>query len=227
MVLVPGAGSDTWYLQPLARELDRLGHRSTVVDLPSDDPDADLDDYRRCIVDTCRQLRDPVLVAHSFGAFSGSLAAADVGAAALVLVAPMIPAPGEPGADWWTSTDHASPVQHDPDDPSATFFHDVPPGSIEAIEQHSLDQSARPFETPWPLDRWPAVPTQIIIGRHDRFFPVAFQQRLAAARVGVPPVVIDGGHLLPFTQSGAVAGHVVEFVERGVNPRRGRMGRSR
>lgn len=218
IVLVPGAGSDTWYLRPLRDELSRLGYRSVAVDLPSADPDANLDDYTRLIVDTCQQVHTPVLVAHSFGTFSASIAATDPSVAALTIVAPMIPAPGETGADWWDTTGHADAVQHDPDDPTATFFHDVATSSIAAVEQHSLDQSARPFADPWPLHRWPDLPTQIILGRHDRFFPLAFQERLVAERIGIRPVVIDGGHLVPLTQPGAVAAHVAEFVGRCVNP---------
>jgi hypothetical protein len=36
-------------------------------------------------------------------------------------------------------------------------------------------QSDRPFSGDWALDRWPDVPTQVLTGGDDQFFPPSFQ----------------------------------------------------
>jgi pimeloyl-ACP methyl ester carboxylesterase len=56
-------------------------------------------------------------------------------------------------------------------------------------------QSDRPFEDPWPLPRWPDVPTRCVIGRRDRLFPADFQRRVIRERLGIVPDDIDAGHL--------------------------------
>ena len=76
------------------------------------------------------------------------------------------------------------------------FLHDLPDDvRREADEGPEFDQSDRPFADPWPLEAWPDVPTRVIATAEDRFFPLAFQQRVARERLGVEPVVVPGGHL--------------------------------
>ena len=48
---------------------------------------------------------------------------------------------------------------------------------------------------PWGLDAWPDVPTTVLAAQDDRFFPFAFQQRVARERLGVEAVPVPGGHL--------------------------------
>jgi len=45
-------------------------------------------------------------VGQSLGAFAASLVAARLEVAELVLVAPMIPVPGETAGDWWAAVEH-------------------------------------------------------------------------------------------------------------------------
>jgi pimeloyl-ACP methyl ester carboxylesterase len=60
---------------------------------------------------------------------------------------------------------------------------------------HVRQQSATPFQQPWPLDAWPAVPTRFLLCRHDRLFPAELQRRVVRERLGITPDEIDGGHL--------------------------------
>ncbi len=72
-------------------------------------------------------------------------------------------------------------------DPAVLFFHDVPDEiTAEAIGREPY-QSSRPFSEPWPLSRWPGVPTRVLIGRHDRLFPAEFQRRVAPASGSASP----------------------------------------
>ena len=79
----------------------------------------------------------------------------------------------------------------DPDAPfdvMTAFFHDVPQEIVEeAFARGEPRQSDTPFDEPWPLDRWPDVPTSVIAGRRDRLFPVEFMRGLARERLGVRP----------------------------------------
>jgi len=51
-----------------------------------------------------------VVVAQSLGAFTGPLVAASVPVVQLILLAPMIPKPGETAGDWWSNTRHEEAI---------------------------------------------------------------------------------------------------------------------
>ena len=69
------------------------------------------------------------------------------------------------------------------------------------------EQSGTPFERPYPLDTWPAVPTRFLLARDDRMFPAVFQRRVVRARLGFDPDEMDGGHLTALSRP-------VELAER-------------
>ena len=62
-----------------------------------------------------------------------------------------------------------------------------------------------PMEQPWPLSAWPDVPTRVLVGRHDRMFPLEFQRRVARERLGLEVDVIDGGHMVALSDPHQVA----------------------
>ena len=127
------------------------------------------------------------------GAFSAPLAKLDV--ERIVLVAPMIPAPGETPTEWWTTSGLAD-AGAPPFDEWETFFHDVPEGICrEARERGEPGQADKPFGDPWPLQAWPDVPIRVIAGLHDRLFPYPFMQRLARERLNVEAEPIATGHM--------------------------------
>jgi hypothetical protein len=115
----------------------------------------------------------------------------------LVLLAGMVPAPGEPPGDWWANTGYQ---QSPPADPVASFLHDVPPDLAAEAVQRWRDQPATPWERPWPLAAWPAVPTRFLLCRDDRVFPAAFLRRVVRDRLGVTPDEIDGGHYVALSR---------------------------
>jgi pimeloyl-ACP methyl ester carboxylesterase len=73
------------------------------------------------------------------------------------------------------------------------------------------EQSGTPFEKPWPLERWPAVPTKILIARGDRFFPAEFQRRVARDRLGITPDEMPGGHLVALSRPGELADRLERY----------------
>jgi pimeloyl-ACP methyl ester carboxylesterase len=132
----------------------------------------------------------------------------------------MIPVPGETGGDWWAATGQG-PAQAahwaelglagEPDDDDA-FFHDVPDDVAAAAKDQPFAQSARPFADPWPLTRWPDVPTQVLAGRDDRFFPLRFQREVAAERLGLEVDELPGGHLLALSRPVELADRLAAYV---------------
>jgi pimeloyl-ACP methyl ester carboxylesterase len=205
-VLLPGAGGDSWYWHRVVPLLRGRGHEVIAPDLPCGDDDAGLHAYADTIVDAIGDRRGVILVAQSMAAFSAPMACRRAGVALLVLVAPMIPAPGETPGEWWEGSGQAAAQRandlragRDPDAPfdvRTTFFHDVPEEVVaEAFARSEPRQSGTPFGEPWPLDAWPDVPTRVLAGRHDRLFPLDFMRTLAEARLGVAADVIDTGHL--------------------------------
>jgi pimeloyl-ACP methyl ester carboxylesterase len=190
--LIHGAGGDAWYWHLVAPRLEDLGHDVVAVDLPCDDDSAGLDEYARTVVDAVGTRQDVIVVAQSLGAFTAPLVCDRLPVRLLVLVAGMVPAPGETAGEWWTNTGHVFP---DPFDPAVVFTHDVPADVTSEWVTHLRAQSDRPFADPWPLGAWPSVPTRFVLCRDDRFFPAEFQRRVVRARLGFDPDEMPGGHL--------------------------------
>ena len=87
------------------------------------------------------------------------------------------------------------------DEPIEDFFHDVPAAVREqAFRQGEPRQSDTSFEQPWPLERWPDVPTRVVAGSEDRLFPLDFQRRVTRERLGLDVDVIGGGHLVALSR---------------------------
>lgn len=100
-VLIHGAGDVGWYWHLVEAELRTRG--SDVVDLPCDDDGAGLPEYADTVVQAIGDRGGLVVVAQSFGGFTAPLVCDRVPAKLLVLIAPMIPAPGEAPIAYWTT----------------------------------------------------------------------------------------------------------------------------
>jgi pimeloyl-ACP methyl ester carboxylesterase len=175
-------------------------------DLPAGDDAAGLRDYADTVVEAVGDRAGVIVVAQSLSAFIAPMMCDRVDVRLLVLVAPMIPAPGESPGAWWSNTgqieaqrENDSDEGRDPDaefDVLTVFMHDVPPEVVAAaFARGEPRQSETPFAEPWPLEAWPDVPTRVIAGRHDRLFPLAFMRGLSLGRLQIAPDVIDSGHL--------------------------------
>ncbi|QFZ20288.1 alpha/beta fold hydrolase [Saccharothrix syringae] len=220
-VLVPGAGGDAgfWrFVEPLLR---RRGHDVVAADLPAADDSAGLAEYADAVVTAIGDRRDLVLVAHSLGAFTAPLVCERVPVDLLVLVAAMVPAPGEAPGDWWANTGQVQAEREvrqahglDPDAPwdlGFTFLHDVPAEVAAPLAAEGWPaQSGTPFGRPWPLGAWPDVPTRFLLCQDDRLFPAEFQRRVVKERLGITPDEMPGGHLPALARPA----ELVEWLER-------------
>src|SRR3954468_19465320 len=172
-LLIPGAGGESWYWHRVAPLLRARGHDVVAPDLPAGDDDAGLREYADVALAAIGDRRGLVVVAQSMGAYVAPMLCASADVRQLVLVAPMIPAPGERPGEWWATSGLGGAPGPD-FDPVATFLHDLPPDVLAAaLARGEPRQSDRPFADPWPLDAWPPVPTRVIAGRPDRLLPPA------------------------------------------------------
>ena len=211
-VLIHGAGDVGWYWHLVEAELRRRGHDTVAPDLPCDDDSAGLPEYADTVVGALGDRRDLVVAAQSFGGFTAPLVCERVPVRSLVLVAPMIPAPGEAPADYWGNTRYEEEVREHYDDEVAIFYQDVPAElAAEALKRGRRQSEARTHE-PSPLGTWPDVATRVLLCRDDRLFPAPFLRRVARERLGITPDEIDGGHTPALSRPKELADRLETYV---------------
>lgn len=190
--LIHGAGSDSWYWHLVAPELRDAGNDVVAVDLPCDDDRAGFNEYADVVAEAVGDRADLIVVAQSLAGFTAPLLCDRLPVRLIVLVAAMVPQPGESAGEWWGNTGHVFP---EPFDPEIVFAHDLPPDVAAESSSHLRRQSDTPFQQPWPLPAWPDVATRFLLCRDDRFFPADFLRRVVRERLGIVPDEMGGGHL--------------------------------
>lgn len=224
-VLIPGAGGAAEYWQLVEPELRRRGYDAISVALPADDDNAGIQEYVDTVLKAVGEPADDVVVVgQSLGGFSAPLAAERLGASLIVLVNAMIPTPGESAGAWWDNTGSGearrasdTALGRDPDagfDLDFYFLHDVPPDVADTVRKDDRPQSDAVFARPNPLKAWPDIPTRVVTGRDDRFFPADFQRRVAKERLGVDADVIPGGHLVALSHPVELADQLETYLPR-------------
>lgn len=205
-VLIHGAGDVGWSWHLVVAELRARGHDAVAPDLPCEDEDAGLPEFAESVLAAIGEGRDLVVVGHSFGGLTAPLVAdrrRDTGRVRLLYLAAMIPAPGERPADWWENTGYERAAREQAardggltghEDPCVSFWNGVPRPLAEEAERRSRGQAGASSAAPWPLAAHPAVPTRVLACREDRFFPLAFQRRVARERLGVEVEEVPGCH---------------------------------
>jgi pimeloyl-ACP methyl ester carboxylesterase len=208
-VLIHGAGDVGWYWHLVEAELRGHGHDVVAPDLPVDDDAATLSDYADTVIDAMGDRTDLIVVAQSAGGYTAPIVCDRLPARLLVLVAAMIPAPGETATELFANTGYVYPEQEDPST-LAVFYHDVEPELAREAMARGRRQSETPGREPWPLAAWPDVPVRVVIGRDDRLFPADWIRRVAQDRLGIVPDEIDCGHCVALARPD----ELVELLER-------------
>lgn len=222
-VLIPGAGTDPRVYDATIEALSALGHDAIAPPLPLDDQEATPSDHADAIAAAVPVADALIVVAQSLGAFAGPLVATRVRVGRLILLAPMVPAPGETAGEWWANTAHTEAIadvleRHGPmsawgpEALSEVFLHDVDPEVARRNERFSGVPGPGMFGEPWPLDAWPDVPTRVLAPREDRLFPLAFQRRVARERLGIEIDQMPGGHLPMLSHPGDLAERLIELA---------------
>jgi len=209
----------------VAPKLQERGHEALPVELPAADDRAGLPQYAATVVRAIgnRDSKRVVLVAQSLAGFTLPLVCKKIRVAMLVLVNAMIPKPSETPGEWWGNTGHGEAKRQQnvrdgrradaPFDPLSDFFHDVPqPVVDDAWAQGEPRQSDTVFGSRCTFKAWPAVPTRVIVGRDDRFFPVEFQRRVSRERLGISPDEMPGGHLIALSQPAELSTRLISYV---------------
>lgn len=230
IVLIPGAGGDSYYWHLVAPRLEERGWKVIAVDLPAADDSAGIPEYAEAVVGAVGDLTDVVVVAQSLGAFTAVEVAERIPVRLIVFVAAMIPVPGETSGQWWEASGQQAAQRaldlregRDPDAPFdvlATFFHDVPDDVVDRLfERGDPLQSGRPFESANRGTTWRTIPNRVIAGSRDRLFPIDFMRRLSRERAGVDPVEIDAGHLLALSRPDELADVIASFISEAESVR--------
>lgn len=208
IVLIPGAGGMASYWHLVVAGLTAAGREVIAVDLPGDDEQAGLEEYRDIVLKSAAD--GDVLVAQSLGGFTAALVCARITPSTLIFVNAMIPRPGETAGQWGGNVGSSEARLAAADaggytrefDDAVYFLHDVPPEALD--DGPERPESERIFEDVCAFTGWPDVPIRVLIGADDRLFPRALQQRIARDRLGVEPDVIPGGHLVALSNPQAV-----------------------
>ncbi|MGW0228620.1 alpha/beta fold hydrolase [Actinopolymorpha singaporensis] len=232
-VLIHGGGDVGWAWHLVEAELRARGHDTVAPDLPSGDDSADLDAYADAVVDAVGDRRGPVertgpddrddlvVVGHSYGAFTAPLVADRLSAHLLVLLAGMVPSPGEPPGDWWTNTGYseAAAKQAEIDggltgneDPYILFYDGVPRPLAEEALGRGRNESPAASGQPWPLASWPDVRTKFVLCQDDRLFPADFFRRLVPERLGIAPDELPGCHCAMLSHPKELANLLVGYL---------------
>ena len=204
--LIHGGGGSAWDWHLVAAELRERGHASVAVDLPSEDGSAGWWEYADAVVQAVGDRSDVVVVGHSLGGFTAPLVCLRIPVDLLVLVAAMIPSPGELFADWWANTGYEETGYDD------VFYHDVPPELAAEARRRERDEAARALREPWPLEAWPDTPARYLLCRADRMFPAGWARRHARERLGIDADEMDGGHYVPLSRPRELAGRLVAYA---------------
>jgi len=211
-VLIHGAGDTGWYWHLVDGELRERGHDVVVMDLPVDDDSAGLSEYADVVIEAIGDRGDVIVVAQSFGGYIAPIVCDRVPARLLVLVAAMVPSPGESAGEMFANTGYEQEEQEDPSD-LAVFYHDVPPQLAAEAIARGRNQSATPGKEPWPLTAWPNVPTRYLLCRNDRIFPAAWVRRVVRDRLAITPDEIDSGHCPALSRPQELADRLESFSQ--------------
>ena len=135
------------------------------------------------------------MVGQSWGGYIAPIVADLAKADRLILVAPMIPRPGETDDEMWNRP--AGRSREAKATPSTTTSTQVLAAEAKSRERGQSEATGR---EPWPLEAWPDVPTHVIIGRDDRFFPAEWLRGVVRDRLGIEPDEIAAGHMMALSK---------------------------
>ena len=220
--LIHGGGTDGRHFHLVAAELRARGHDVVAPDLPGD-PAATLDDYADAVIEAIGARTHVVVVGHSFGAFTAPLVAARLPEVdALVLVAGMVPKPGESPDEWWAGSGYGTALAGQSakdggltgnEDPYVSFYRDVPRElADEELAREREHPSGAASAQAWPLEKWPDVPTRYLVCADDLFFPPEFLRGLARERIGVEPDEMPGGHCVALSRPAELAERLAGYA---------------
>src|SRR6266542_3418048 len=170
-------------------------------DLPCDDDSAGLPEYADTVIEAIGERADLVVVAQSLGGFTAPLVCERVPVRLLVLVAPMIPVPGEAPADYWTDTRCDRVPGDAPETPwtrstsrSSVISSDAcwreASAYAKALSSSRIFVAAAPEDTfCWPVTRLPSTTTCVVHGGAASNWAPARRRRSSRSQGALPAKV--------------------------------------
>ncbi|MEV6910896.1 alpha/beta hydrolase [Amycolatopsis sp. NPDC051071] len=208
-VLIHGGGGSAWDFHLLEAELTGRGHDVVAVNLPIEDEKAGFAEHVDTVTKAIGDRGDLVVLGHSYGGFTAPLVAEKLSARLLVMLTAMIPKPGETPGDWWGNTGFENDKSLSDEE---KFFNGLPAELVAEAGSHSRNQVSAEWSEPWPLRKWPDIPTKALIAREDRFFTPEFQRRVVQDRLGFAPDEIDGSHSVPLSHPKTLADRLESYL---------------
>lgn len=216
-VLIPGAGGAAGFWHRVVPLLVEAGHTAVAVELHGENPANGLPEYAAAVRAASSGLGEIVLVGQSMGAFTVPMALTP-SVRHLVLLNPMTPVPGETPGEWWEATGQPAAMAEADKLAGRTggfsvqthFLHDVPAEAVRPGDDR--EPAATPFDQRCTFVAWPDLPLRVFAGREDRLFPIDFQRRLTAERLGLELQELPGGHLNALSQPAAVAAALLSVL---------------
>jgi pimeloyl-ACP methyl ester carboxylesterase len=204
--LVHGAYHGAWCWDLLRKELERDGHSTSAVDLPSEDPHAGAERYAEVVVQAIPQGQSVVLVGHSLGGLTIPVVASMTPTLMTVYLCALVPVPGlsfdaqhveigtgfrasepaighEDGSSSWPKTGAIE-----------VFYHDCDPLIAGDAATRLRRQFWRVTQEVTPLHEWPASRSAYILCTGDRMVSGDYGRRAARDILRIEPIEIAGGH---------------------------------
>lgn len=233
-VLVAGGGHNAWCWERVVPELEQRGHRAIAVELPTGEPGLGLADFAAAVVDGVNDAGvgaggDVILVGHSLAGRYLPLAAGRIPGSRMVFVCALIaeeaapdeaaPAPREgerPAGVRHGLIDEQGRLYFTPEDAARLFYSDCDEETAAWAVSRLAPQGTWVIREPFPPGGWPVgVRASYILCKEDAVIPPE-RAREMAARAGVEPIELPGGHSPFLSQPTALVEaleHLAEFDE--------------
>jgi pimeloyl-ACP methyl ester carboxylesterase len=200
-VLVHGSTHSARAWQWVSAELDRYGQIVVTPELPADDPDASSAVYAGAILSSMPEGEPPIVVAHSATGWFLPMVAARRHVRRMIFLAAAVPRIGMS----FVQVLQAEPEMLNPawlgKDPQIKavanefLFHDCAPERLPFAHSTIRVIHARgAMVDPYPLTKWPDVPSAYIVCAEDRTIRPDWSRRVARSQLGVEPIELPGGH---------------------------------
>ncbi len=212
--LVHGSTQNASGWDLLVLELERRGHRTLCVNLPTDETNASGTRYATVIAEALADSEEsPIVVAHSVSGLFLPLVAAQWSVSRLVFLAALIPQIGKS----FLAQVQAAPdmfcsewIGKDPTKDAALaidfLFHDCAPEVAQwALSTRSLMYARQASVEVCPTAHWPDVPSSYILCQQDRTLRPEWWRHAVPERLGVAAIEIPGGHCPHVSRPGELA----------------------
>ncbi|MCL2394274.1 MAG: alpha/beta hydrolase [Acidimicrobiaceae bacterium] len=232
--LVAGGGHNAWCWERVVPALEERGHEVVAVPLPTGEPGLGLADFASAVVEGVNGANlaasgDVILVGHSLAGRYLPLAAGQIPGSRMVFLCALIaeeaaegeapPAPTEgerPAGVGRGQIDEQGRLYFSDEDAAALFYSDCDQETAAWAVSHLAPQGTWVIREPFPHGGWPVgVRSAYILCKDDLIVPPERAQEMAA-RAGVEPIELPGGHSPFLSQPAALVDtleHLAEFDE--------------